>query len=96
MLTEITCTVRDADAAAQLAIVAHELDLLGEQLDDAAATARGLAADCDWSAEAARAYAERADVWAGEVSSLRCLTETARELTQHARARAAALVGACR
>lgn len=69
----------DAHAAAsQLGIVVRELTVLSERIVDAAAGARGLAAATDWQARAAAAFHRLAAQWAGEVSGLVCLAETAR------------------
>lgn len=64
--------------AMQLEIVARELGHLSERIHDAATNARGLAAATDWRARAAEAFHQRAEEWAGEVSSLVCTAETAR------------------
>jgi hypothetical protein len=67
-----------ASAAAELAIVARELGLLIDRITDAATTARGLSGATDWQARAATVFHETADAWAGEVSGLVCVAETAR------------------
>ncbi|KRB36947.1 hypothetical protein [Microbacterium sp. Root180] len=82
-------TLDPATAASQLDIVARELAALSERLTVAATGARGLAAATDWRARAAEAFHRLATQWAGEVSSLVCLAETAR--LSAARARDAAL-----
>lgn len=69
-----------------LDIVVRELGLLGDRLLDAAARARGIAVGTDWHSEAARAFHEKADRWAGDVSALTCLLESARIATVRARA----------
>lgn len=71
-------TVAGPATASQLEIVARELGSLTERIVDATANARGLAAATDWRARAAEAFHQRADEWAGEVSSLVCTAETAR------------------
>lgn len=76
-------------ASHQLAIVTRELGRLLERIEDAAALARLLSDETDWRATAATAFHERADAWAGAVSGLRCLAETARLEAAHARDRAA-------
>lgn len=68
----------DDTSAANLHIVARELALIGERLGVAVSTARGLAAATDWQARAADLYHRRAEEWAGDVSGLLCLVETAR------------------
>ncbi|WP_374316115.1 hypothetical protein [Microbacterium sp.] len=74
-----------AAAASQLDIVTRELAALSARLTDAAAGARGLAAATDWRARAAEAFHRLAAQWAGEVSGLVCLAETARESAARAR-----------
>jgi len=74
-----------AASASQLAIVARELDAVVLRLADAAAHARSLAAATDWQARAAEAFPASAEDWAGEVSSLGCLAETARLAAARAR-----------
>lgn len=69
----------------QLAIVARELGVLSGRVVDAAAQARGLAAATDWQARAAELFHERAEEWAGEVSSLVCIAESARLAAVRAR-----------
>ena len=78
-----------APASHQLAAVVRDLVMIIEQLTDAASTARGLAAATDWQSRAATAFHEKAESWAGEVSGLICLAETARIDAAHARDRAA-------
>lgn len=78
-----------APASHQLAVVVRDLATIIEWLTDAAATARGLAAATDWQSRAATAFHEKAESWAGEVSGLVCLAETARIDASHARDRAA-------
>jgi hypothetical protein len=78
-----------ADAASQLEIVARELAALSQRLADSAAQARGLAASTHWRARAAEAFHREASRWAGDVSGLICLAETAR--LNAVRARDAAL-----
>lgn len=81
-------------ASDDLAIVARELDRIIERLTDAAAVARGLSAATDWQAKAAVLFHETAARWAGEVSGLGCLAETARLDAARARDRAALLEAA--
>ncbi|MCP2638256.1 hypothetical protein K0817_017010 [Microbacterium sp. HD4P20] len=78
-----------APASHQLAVVVRDLAALIEGLTDAAATARGLSAATDWQSSAATAFHEKAELWAGQVSGLICLAETARIDAAHARDRAA-------
>lgn len=78
-------TLSAASTASQLDIVARELATLSERILDAAAQARSLAAATDWQARAAEAFHERAEAWAGEISSLVCLAETARLAAAQAR-----------
>ena len=75
-------------AAQQLTTVERQLALLIENLADAALVARGLAGATDWQAKAATAFHDRATLWAGDVSGLSCLAETARTDAAHARDRA--------
>jgi hypothetical protein len=65
-------------AADELAIVARELATLIDRITDAATAAWGLAAATDWQARAATAFHAKAETWAGDVSGLVCLAETAR------------------
>lgn len=74
----------------QLTIVARELALLIDRIADAAVVARGLAEATDWQAKAATAFHERATQWAGDVSGLACVAETARADVDRARDRAVA------
>lgn len=78
-----------ATAGSQLGIVVRELTVLSERIVDAASGARGLSAQTDWQARAAAAFHTLAQQWAGEVSGLVCLAETAR--LSAARAQDAAL-----
>ncbi|WP_106815563.1 hypothetical protein [Microbacterium timonense] len=64
--------------ADQLAIVVGELGRLIGHLEDAAVVARGLSDATGWQATAATAFHERATRWAGDVSGLGCLAQTAR------------------
>lgn len=82
-------TLDPAASASQFHIIARELGALSERLTVAATGARGLAAATGWRARAAEAFHRRAAEWAGQVSSLVCLAETAR--LSAARARDAAL-----
>ncbi|MFB8146279.1 hypothetical protein ACFC1W_06010 [Microbacterium sp. NPDC056003] len=74
-----------AGVASQLDIVARELGAVSDRLGDAAALARALAAATDWQSSAATVFHARAEEWAGEVSSLVCLAETARLSATRAR-----------
>ncbi|MFB7892021.1 hypothetical protein ACFC1I_07475 [Microbacterium sp. NPDC056044] len=76
-------------ASAQLAHVAHELARLIDRMADAALVAHGLADAVDWQATAATAFRDRATLWAGDVSGLACLAETARYDVARAQDRAA-------
>ncbi len=87
--TDADCAAAASATLARLDVVARELDLLSERLFDLAATARGLAASTDWHARAATVFHDRADGWAGEVSGLGCLAETARIHAEQARYRVA-------
>ncbi|WP_426322701.1 hypothetical protein [Microbacterium sp. E-13] len=79
-----------ADSAAhQLAGIAHDLARLIDRITDAAARARGLADAVHWQAKAATAFHDRTTRWAGDVSGLRCVAETARLEVARARDRAA-------
>ena len=65
-------------ASHQLAQAARDLARLIDRITDAAIVARGLADAVDWQAKAATAFHDRATRWAGDVSGLACLAETAR------------------
>ncbi|WP_194410010.1 hypothetical protein [Microbacterium cremeum] len=78
-----------APVSHQLALVVRDLAVVIGRLTDAAAAARGLSAATDWQSAAAAAFHERAEAWAGEVSGLVCLAESARIDACHARDRAA-------
>ena len=79
-----------ADSAAhQLSLIEGRLARLIDRIADAALMARGLADAVDWQAKAASAFHERATAWAGDVSGLSCLAETARHEAARARDRAA-------
>ena len=78
-----------APASHQLAAVVRDLTAIIERLTDAAATARCLSAATDWQSTAATAFHEKAEAWAGSVSGVICLAETARIDASHARERAA-------
>lgn len=80
---------RAAPASHQLSVVERDLAAIIERLTDAAATARGLSAATDWQSAAATAFHVKAEAWAGAVSGLVCLAETARIDASHARDRAA-------
>lgn len=71
--------------ASQLHIVARELAAVSERLVDVAALARALSAATDWQSSAATVFHARAEDWAGDVSSLVCLAETARLSAARAR-----------
>ncbi len=62
----------------ELALVLRELAQIGELLHDAALVARSLSAQTEWRARSASVFRERATTWAGEVTGLECLLETAR------------------
>ncbi|MFK4836363.1 hypothetical protein ACI3KY_11615 [Microbacterium sp. ZW T2_14] len=76
-------------AAQQLSHVERELSRLLDRVTDAAHAARGLADAVDWQAKAATAFHDRATAWAGDVSGLSCVGETARHDVARARDRAA-------
>lgn len=76
-------------AAHQLAEIARELSRLIDRITDAAARARGLADAVHWHAKAATAFRDRTMSWAGDVSGLACVAETARLEVARARDRAA-------
>lgn len=78
-----------AAASIQLADVARELARLIDRIADAALVARGLADAVDWQAKAATAFHDRATMWAGDVSGLACLAESARYDVARAQDRAA-------
>lgn len=78
-----------APASHRLAVVVRELTAIIDRLTDAATAARALSAATDWQSAAATAFHERAEAWAGDVSSLICLAETARIDASHAHGRAA-------
>ena len=65
-------------ASVQLAQSVRELARLVDRITDAALLARGLADAVHWQATAATAFHERATIWAGDVSGLACLAESAR------------------
>jgi hypothetical protein len=67
-----------APTSAELDIVVRELAAVSDLILQAAAEARTLAAAADWQSPAARAFHARAAEWAGEISSLGCVAETAR------------------
>ncbi|HKP07576.1 MAG TPA: hypothetical protein VJU58_10030 [Microbacterium sp.] len=73
----------------QLAQVARELARLIDRIADAALAARGLADAVDWQAKSATVFHDRATLWAGDVSGLACLAETARLDVTRAQDRAA-------
>lgn len=78
-----------ADSAAhQLSQIEREFSRLLTRITDAAHVARGLADAVDWQAKAASAFHERTTAWAGDVSGLSCLAETARYDAARARDRA--------
>ena len=78
-------TMSAAAAASRLDIVARELAIVSDRLLDAAAHARALSAATDWRASAAEAFHTSAQAWAGEISGLVCLAETARLMAVRAR-----------
>lgn len=69
--------------------MARDLARLIDRITDAALIARGLADAVDWQAKAATAFHDRATRWAGDVSGLACLAETARHDLARAQERAA-------
>lgn len=95
MLTGFACEVVDAQASARLAVVARELSIVREALEDLVVQARQVAAGVDWQASAAAGFFAEAEEWAGDVSSLQCPLEAAIALTWQAQARAAHPLGAC-
>lgn len=70
----------------ELDIVVGELARVCDLLADLVPVVRGLAAGTNWQAKAAAEFHDRADGWAGDVSSLGCLAETARVSAVSARA----------
>jgi hypothetical protein len=78
-------TMSAATAASQLDIVARELATVSDRILEAASRARSLEAATDWRARAAERFHATAREWAGEVSSLVCLAETARLAAARAR-----------
>ena len=81
----MTYDLAAANAASQLEIVAREMGAISERLAEASARARGLAAATDWQSRAAEAFHRAASEWAGEVSSLVCVAETAELAAAQAR-----------
>ena len=79
----------------ELDVVVRELTAIVERLGELTATARTLSGETDWQARAARVFHERADRWAGDVSSLQCVSETTRLEARQARDRAALAAWAC-
>lgn len=73
-------------ATPELDIAVAELSRVCDLLVALTGHARGLAAGTDWQARAATEFHDRADRWAGDVSSLGCLAETARHSAVSARA----------
>ena len=89
--------------AHELSRAVGELRRLIDRIADAALVARGLADSVDWQAKSATTFHDRATTWAGEVTALCGLAETARHDAQRASDRAAlaesgpdGLIGACR
>ena len=76
-------------ASLQLTHVARELARLIDRITDAASAARGLADAVEWQAKSATTFHDRATRWAGDVSGLACLAETARYEVARAHDRAA-------
>lgn len=72
----------------ELDLAVAELERVCDLLLAFAGEARGLAAGTDWQARAATEFHDRADRWAGDVSSLGCLAESARHAAVSARAAA--------
>jgi len=86
----VTFAFPPADSAAhQLSQIEREFSRLLTRITDAAHVARGLRLPVDRVGEAAGAFHERATAWAGDVSGLSCLAETARYDAARARDRAA-------
>jgi len=79
----------------ELDIVVRELTAIVERLGELTTIARALSGETDWQARAARIFHERADRWAGDVSSLQCASETARLEARRARDSAALAAWAC-
>lgn len=75
------------DVATPLEIASRELGHVRERLLAAALSARSLGDLTHWNARAAEAFRVEADAWAGDVSGIGCLVETARLTVQHARDR---------
>lgn len=74
-----------SSTASRLEIVARELGDLSARLEEAAAIARSLADATEWRARAAETFHALATHWAGDVSGMVCLAETARLATVRAR-----------
>lgn len=81
----MTDLLASSSTTSQLEIVARELGDLSARLEEAAAIARSLAAATEWRARAAEAFHVLATHWAGDVSGMVCLAETARVATVRAR-----------
>ncbi len=95
MLTGFACEAVDAQASARLAVIARELAVAREALEELVVQARQVAAGVDWQASASAGFFDEAEEWAGAVSSLQCPLEAAIALTWQAHARAAHPLGAC-
>lgn len=83
-----SATLCTPHATPELDIAIGELARVCDRLLSLAGDARTLAAGTDWQARAATVFHDRASRWAGEVSSLTCLAETARLTAVSARAAA--------
>ena len=71
-------------SASELSGAVAQLSRLVERIVDAAVIARGLADTVDWQATAATTFHDRATAWAGEVTGLAALAESARRDAQRA------------
>lgn len=74
MLRDTLCGPVDSD----LSTAAFLLARASAHLDELTFAARALPAATDWRSQAAEEFHRRAGEWAGRVSSLRCLAESAR------------------
>ncbi|MDN3497184.1 hypothetical protein QL996_14675 [Planococcus sp. APC 4015] len=80
-----SATLCSPQATPELDIVVSELARVSDLLLAFAGEARTLAAGTDWQARAAQAFHDRASRWAGDVSNLSYLAETARMSVASAR-----------
>lgn len=74
-----------SEAVAQYDIVLREMRQISDRLLSAAAAAKSLSTATEWRARAAEAFHTQAEQWAGDVSGLYCLAESARLATADAR-----------